>query len=54
MVAQPPAPRSLPHQDVAALQDAEDSARTVTYGIGMVVAAVLVILTCVLCSRLLF
>jgi hypothetical protein len=54
VVSQPPPPRSLPAQDPAALNDAEGSARTVTYGVGMVAAAVLVILMCLLCSRLIF
>jgi hypothetical protein len=54
VVAQPPPPRSLPGQDMDALDEAEGSARTVTYGVGMVAAAILVIVTCLLCSRLLF
>jgi hypothetical protein len=54
LVQQPPAPRSLPEQDVVALDEAEGSARTVTYGIGMVAGAILLIVMCLLCSRLLF
>lgn len=54
VVAQPPPPRSLPGQDTAALDEAEGSARTVTYGVGMVAAAILVIIMCLLCSRILF
>ncbi|MGI5213272.1 hypothetical protein [Plantactinospora sp. CA-290183] len=50
---QPPPPRRLPAQDLAALDAAEDSARTLTYGIGMVGAAALVLVICLLCSRVL-
>lgn len=54
VVAQPPPPRSMPGQDVEAVKEAEGSARTVTYGIGMVAAAILVVIMCLLCSRILF
>jgi hypothetical protein len=54
MVSQPPPPRPLPVQDEAALEDAERSARTITYGIAMVAGAILLIVVCLLCSRLLF
>jgi hypothetical protein len=54
IVAQPPAPRSLPAQDVNALDEAEGSARTVTYGVGLVAAAIAVILMILLCARVLF
>ncbi|RKN23788.1 hypothetical protein D7147_01740 [Micromonospora musae] len=50
---QPAAPRSLPPQDMAALDQAEQRAQRVTYSIGAVAAVVLVILVCLLCSRLL-
>ena len=53
-VAQPPAPRALPAQDEAAIDEAESSARTLTYGIGMVAGAILLIVMCLLCSGLLF
>ncbi len=53
-VAQPPLPRALPTQDEAAIDEAESSARTLTYGIGMVAGAILLIVMCLLCSRLLF
>jgi hypothetical protein len=53
-IAQPPPPRNLPPQDMDALDDAEGSARTVTYGIGMVAGAIAVILMCLLCARLIF
>jgi hypothetical protein len=47
-------PRHLPSQDLDALDNEEASARTLTYGIAMIAAAVLVIVTCLLCSRVLF
>ena len=53
-IAQPPPPRALPPQDLAALDDAEGSARTVTYGIGMVAGAIALILMCLLCARVIF
>jgi hypothetical protein len=53
-IAQPPPPRTLPPQNMAAVDDAEGSARTVTYGIGMVAGAIALILMCLLCARVLF
>jgi hypothetical protein len=44
----------LPAQDLAAIDAAERSARTVTYGIGMVAGALLLVAMCLVCSRLLF
>ncbi|MFC0528222.1 translation initiation factor 2 [Phytohabitans kaempferiae] len=54
VVVQPPTPRALPRQDNAGIDSAERSARTLTYGIGMIAAAVLVVVICLLCSRALF
>jgi hypothetical protein len=51
---EPAPPRELPPQDHAELDTAEQSARTVTYGIGMVAGAILLIVMCALCSRVLF
>ncbi|MFC6015097.1 translation initiation factor 2 [Plantactinospora solaniradicis] len=51
---QPPPPRPLPAQDLPGLDVAEDSARTLTYGIGLVGGAALLVVMCLLCSRLLF
>jgi hypothetical protein len=51
---QPPPPRTLPPQDLPALDAAESNARTLTYGIGMVSGAVVLVLMCLLCSRALF
>ncbi len=53
-VAQPAAPRHLPAQNMDALDDAEGSARTVTYGVGMVAGAIALILMCLLCARVIF
>ncbi|MFV2012168.1 MULTISPECIES: translation initiation factor 2 [unclassified Micromonospora] len=54
VVVNPAPPGTLPPQDLAALDGAERNARTVTYGVGMIAAAVMIILTCLLCSRLVF
>jgi hypothetical protein len=51
---QPAPPRPLPAQDVPALEAAEGSARTLTYGVGLIAGAVLLVVMCLLCSRLLF
>jgi hypothetical protein len=51
MVVQPAPPRHLPAQDHARLDFAEQSARTLTYGIGMVVGAILLVALCTLCVR---
>ena len=53
-VAQPPPPRTMPGQDMDALDEAEGSARTVTYGVGLVVGAIALILMCLLCARAIF
>ena len=53
-VAQPPPPRAMPAQDMEALDEAERSARTVTYGVGLVAGAIALILTCLLCARFFF
>ncbi|HZN73072.1 MAG TPA: translation initiation factor 2 [Micromonosporaceae bacterium] len=50
VVVQPPPPRSLPAQDHAYLDVQEQSARTLTYGIGMVVGAILLVVFCTLCA----
>lgn len=54
MEYEPSPPRELPAQDHSSLDTAEQSARTVTFGIGMVAGAILLIVMCVLCSRVLF
>ncbi|HEV8571379.1 MAG TPA: translation initiation factor 2 [Actinoplanes sp.] len=54
VVPQPPPPRSMPEQDMDALDEEEGSAKTVTYGIGLVAAAIAVILMCLLCARAIY
>ena len=51
---QPPPPRQLAPQDIDKIEAKEKDARTLTYGVGLVAAAVLVVLSCLLCSRVLF
>lgn len=51
---QPAPPRPLPAQDIPTLEAQEASARTLTYGIGLITGAVLLVVMCLLCSRLLF
>jgi hypothetical protein len=53
-INQPPPPRALPAQDIDALEDSEGSARTVTYGVGLVAGAIALILICLLCARVIF
>ncbi len=53
-VVEPPAPRPLPAQDHAGIDADETRARTLTYGVGIVTGAVLLILLCAICSRTLF
>ena len=53
-VVQVPPPRELPRQDSAAIDDEEKQARTLTYGIGMVAGAILLIVLIVVCGRVLF
>ena len=50
--AQPPRP--LPPQDAAALDEAEQDARTVTYGVGMLAGAICMVLMFLLCARIIF
>jgi hypothetical protein len=50
-----PAPaRQLPPQEHDRIDADEAKARTLTYGIGIVASAVLLILLCALCGRILF
>jgi hypothetical protein len=53
VLVQPEPPRQLPAQDLDAIDAREREARTVTYGIGMVAGAVLLIVLLVLCGRVL-
>jgi hypothetical protein len=54
IVPQPPPPRVMPAQDMDALDEEEGSAKTVTYGVGLVAGAIAVILLCLLCARVIF
>jgi hypothetical protein len=54
VVVQPPPPRALPEQDLAGLDDAEQQARTLTFGVGMIAGAIMIVLMLVLCGRALF
>jgi hypothetical protein len=51
LLVQPPPPRTLPRQDMDALDAREKEERTLTYGIGMVAAAVLLVVLLILCGR---
>ncbi|WP_307798243.1 translation initiation factor 2 [Actinoplanes flavus] len=53
-IAHPPPPRTLPPQDMDALDEAEGSARTVTFGVGLVVGAIALVVVCLLCARVVF
>ncbi|WP_164842219.1 translation initiation factor 2 [Actinoplanes solisilvae] len=53
-IAHPPPPRDMPQQNMDALDEAEGSARTVTYGVGLVAGAIALILLCLLCARAIF
>jgi hypothetical protein len=44
----------MPAQDMDALDEAEGSARTLTYGVGLMAGAIAVILMCLLCARAIF
>jgi hypothetical protein len=51
---QVPAARTLPDQSDAELDEQERSARTVTYGVGMITGAIALLLLFVICGRLVF
>jgi hypothetical protein len=51
LVVQAPPPRALPAQDLPRLDEAEQRARTLTYGIAMVAGAIMIVLVLVLCGR---
>lgn len=54
LVVQAPPPRALPPQDLPHLDDAEQRARTLTYGVAMISGAIMIVLMLVLCGRALF
>ncbi|MEU8296536.1 hypothetical protein AB0C04_04525 [Micromonospora sp. NPDC048909] len=49
---EPAPPRRLPPQDMAALDVAEQRAQRVTYSFGALAGVVLLVLVCLLCSRI--
>ncbi|WP_438941325.1 hypothetical protein [Micromonospora craterilacus] len=54
MHLRPAPPRRLPPQDMVALDAQEQRAQRVTWSVGAVAAAVLLVLVCLLCTRALF
>jgi hypothetical protein len=54
VVIQAPPPRTLPAQNLDEIEAHEREARTVTYGVGMIAAAVLLIVLFILCGRVIF
>jgi hypothetical protein len=54
LLLQVPEARTLPEQDDAALDEQDRSARTITYGVGMLAGAIALIILIVLCGRALF
>jgi hypothetical protein len=54
VVVQTPPPRPLPAQDLPRLQEAEERAHTLTYGVALVAMAIMIVLILVLCGRALF
>ncbi len=53
-IVEPAPPRWLPTQDYERLAEDEARARTLTQGIGVVAAAVMVLLMCAICGRVMF
>lgn len=54
VVVRPAPPRAMPAQDHEALDRGEHNAQTITNGVGLVAAAIMVVLLLVLCGRTLF
>lgn len=51
---EPPPPRALPPQDHGEIDVQEAAARTLTYGIGLVAGAVMLLALCALFARAIF
>jgi hypothetical protein len=51
---EPAPPRQLPAQDHDRIDADEAQARTLTQGVALLAAAVMIVLTCLLCGRALF
>ncbi|MFI5493056.1 translation initiation factor 2 [Actinoplanes sp. NPDC051859] len=54
VVSESPPPRIMPAQNTEALDASESAARTMTYGVGMVVGAIAIIVMFLLCARAIF
>ncbi len=54
LLVQPPAPRALPGQNLGEIETREHEARVITYGVGMLAGAILLIVLFVLCGRVVF
>jgi hypothetical protein len=48
---QVPPPRDLPPQDLPAIEEEEQQARTITYGVGMIAGTIVLIVLFILCGR---
>jgi hypothetical protein len=51
---QPPPPRVIPAQDHPTLDGKEQTAETITSGVGLIAGAIMLVLLLVLCGRWLF
>jgi hypothetical protein len=51
---EPSTARQLPPQDTTGLDEEERNARTLTYGVGLVAGALMLVALCLLCARVLF
>jgi len=54
VLIQPPPPHQLPPQDLDALDAREREQRTITYGVGLLAGAILLVVLLILCGRTLF
>jgi hypothetical protein len=54
VLIQPPPPHQLPPQDLDALDAQEREERTITYGVGLVAGAILLVVLLILCGRAVF
>ena len=54
VLIQPPPPHQLPPQDLDALDAQEREQRTITYGVGLLAGAILLVVLLILCGRTLF
>ena len=54
VVVQPSTPRAIPPQEHSAIDDREQTAETITSGVGLIAGAIMLVLVLVLCGRWLF